>query len=103
MCYQKIEKVTLALVLISRKLQRYFLAHVIVVHTNLSLKSVFHLSDLVGRLMKWSIEMSKFGVYYESRKALKEQLFPCTPDPTHTWVIFIDGYPTIVEVELSSS
>lgn len=54
-----------------KKLRHYFLAHTIVVRTDLPLKQVLYQPDSSGRLTKWSIEMSEFDVCYEAKKALK--------------------------------
>lgn len=65
---------------------------------DLCLIEVLHQLDLVWRLAKWVIELSKFEVSFEEMKALKAQLFtdflaemtlmPLQPD--HTWVAFMD-------------
>jgi hypothetical protein len=50
-------------------------------------------------MMKWSLELSKFDIHYESRKALKAQVFADflaemtfpTDDNAEEWTIFVDG------------
>ncbi len=64
--YQKIEKVALALVVAARRLRQYFLAHSIVVRTDQPIKQILHRPDLAGRMIKWSIELSEFGITYEA-------------------------------------
>jgi hypothetical protein len=49
--------------------------------------------------MKWSLELSKFDIHYESRKALKAQVFADflaemtfpVEDSHKDWTIFVDG------------
>lgn len=72
--YQNIEKVVLVLVTSSGKLQRYFLAHVVIVHTDLPLKQILHRPNLTKLLTKWSFKMSEFHVLFVHREALKAQL-----------------------------
>jgi len=55
--------------------------------------------DLAGRMMKWSLELSEFDIHYESRKALKAQVFADflakmtfpMEDNTEEWTVFVDG------------
>ena len=57
----------------SRKLSHYFQAHPIVVLTNEPLKQILQQLDTLGRLLKWSIELSKFHIDYRPRMAIKAQ------------------------------
>jgi len=49
--------------------------------------------------MKWSLELSEFDIHYESRKALKAQVFANfiaemtspTEENKEQWIVFIDG------------
>ena len=55
--------------------------------------------DIAGRMMKWSLELSEFDIHYESRKALKAQVFADflaemtfpTKENKEQWTIFVDG------------
>ncbi|MCI26673.1 maturase K, partial [Trifolium medium] len=99
--YQLIEKVVLALVNATRRLRHYFLAHIIVVRTDQPIKSLLGRPDMAGRMLKWSLELFKFDICYESRKALKAQVLadfvaemtsPASPiDGADKWTIFVDG------------
>jgi hypothetical protein len=73
--YQRIEKVALALLTAARRLRQYFLAHTVVVRTDQPIRKIFGRPDVAGRMMKWSLELSEFDIHYESRKALKAQVF----------------------------
>lgn len=97
--YQKMEKTALSVVVESRKLKRYFLAHSIMIQMDLTLRKMLYQPGLAERLMKWTIELSEFEISLEVRKTLKTQIFtdflnkmsvvPSTSD--HTWVVFTDG------------
>jgi len=63
--YQMIEKVTLALVLTTRRMQPYFQNHAITVRTNYAIYKILSKPDLVGRMIGWSVELSKFDIQYE--------------------------------------
>ena len=71
--YLKIEKLAHALLIATRKLQNYFLAHPIFVLTDQPLKQILQWSNTSGRLLKWSIELSEFYIDYRSRMAIKAQ------------------------------
>jgi ribonuclease HI len=127
--YQQIEKVALALVIAARRLRQYFLAHTIVVRTDQPIKALLARPDMVGRMLKWSVELSEFDIRYESRKALKAQtladfvaeMTPSTVPNSEAdkWTIFVDeasnatgagagiilenGAGTIIEVSLTLS
>ena len=125
--YQKIEKVALALLTATRKLGQYFLAHIVVVRTDQPIRHILGRPDVAGRMMKWSLEQSEFDIHYESRKALKEQVFADvhaemtfrTEENKEEWTIFIDrsfnskgrgariiienGEGTVVKISLGSS
>ncbi|XP_024024509.1 uncharacterized protein LOC112092474 [Morus notabilis] len=71
--YPHMEKLTLALVITSRKLCHYFQAHSIQGLTNHPLRQVLQKPDASGRLLKWSIELSQFNIDYKPRVAIKGQ------------------------------
>ncbi|CAJ2640157.1 unnamed protein product [Trifolium pratense] len=97
--YLQIEKTALAVVMAARKLRHYFLAHSIVVRTDQPIKQLLARPDMTGRMLKWSLELSEFEIFFESRKALKAQVLAdfiaemttsSTPDK-NKWTIFVDG------------
>ena len=71
--YQRLEKLALALVSTARKLKPYFQSHQVVIRTDTLIKQIFHKPNLTGRMVAWAIELSKFGLIYEQRKAIKAQ------------------------------
>lgn len=61
--YQKIEKIVLALVIAERCLRPYFVAHHVVVRsTNYPICQILYRPDLAGRMIKWEVKFSEFGI-----------------------------------------
>ena len=67
------EKLAFALITASRKLRRYFQAHVIIVITDHPLKKVMNKLEATGRLIQWAIELSEFDIRYQPRNTIKTQ------------------------------
>lgn len=72
--YSKMEQTALALRCVARKLRPYFQAHQIIVLTNQPLRSILHKPDLSGRMLKWAIELSEYGIKYQPRLSTKGQV-----------------------------
>ncbi|KAL0415865.1 UNVERIFIED_CONTAM: hypothetical protein Slati_3418400 [Sesamum latifolium] len=71
--YTPIEKMTLALVVIARRLRPYFLSHPIGVKTNTPLKQTLGKPDTSGRLVKWAMELSECDISYLPKTTIKAQ------------------------------
>nr|KYP43469.1 Retrovirus-related Pol polyprotein from transposon 17.6 [Cajanus cajan] len=97
--YQTIEKLILALITSARRLRPYFQSHQIVVKTDYPIKQILRKPDLAGQMTAWSIELSEYGIKYESRGALKAQcladfiaeLTPSVPLEDQCWILHVDG------------
>ena len=98
------EKLILALITTSRKLQPYFQAHTVEVPTEYSMKQILHKLETYGRLIEWVIELSEFDIKYKPRTAVKGQILAdfimeFTPDlgrfhhGIHSSTVY-GGYPT---------
>ena len=72
--YPNMEKLILALVTTSKKLQPYFQAHTVEVPTKYSMKQILHKPETSGRLIKWAIELSEFDIRYKPRTTVKWQI-----------------------------
>ena len=72
--YLPLEKAILAVVHATRKLPHYFQAHIIVVLTQLSLKSVLRSADYTGRIAKWNTVLGVFDIKYMPRTSVKGQI-----------------------------
>jgi len=99
MRYQRIEKVAPSLLTATPRLRQYFLAHTVVIRTDQPIRQVLGRPDIARRMMKWSLELSEFDIHYESRKALKAQVFVDflseitfpAEENIEEWTIFVDG------------
>nr|KYP65356.1 Retrovirus-related Pol polyprotein from transposon 17.6 [Cajanus cajan] len=97
--YQMIEKLALALVTAARRLQPYFQSQQVVVKTDYPIKQILRKLELAGRMIAWSVELSEFGIQYESRGPLKAQclvdfvaeLTPTTAEEPQVWTLHVDG------------
>ena len=97
--YQKIKKVALVLLITARRPRQNFLAHKVIVQTDQHIRQILGRLDVAGRMMKWSLELSEFDIHYESKKALKAQVFADflaemtfpAEENSEEWTIFIDG------------
>uniref|UniRef100_A0A151UDK5 Retrovirus-related Pol polyprotein from transposon 17.6 n=1 Tax=Cajanus cajan TaxID=3821 RepID=A0A151UDK5_CAJCA len=87
--YQMIEKLALALVTAAQ----------LVVKTDYPIKQILRKLELAGQMIAWSVKLSKFGIQYESRGALKAQclddfvaeLTPTLADEPQVWTLHVDG------------
>lgn len=107
----------LALVVTARRLRPYFQAHAIQVLTDQPLWVILHKPETLGRLVKWSIKLSKFNIEYHPQEVIKGQaianfIAKYTYDPVaeppevrdiHTeevdqeeWVVNVDGFSTSI-------
>ncbi|GAU49214.1 hypothetical protein TSUD_369830 [Trifolium subterraneum] len=97
--YLQIEKIALAVIMAARKLRYYFLAHSIIIRTDQPVKQLLARPDMVGRMLKLSLELAEFDISFESRKALKAQVLAdfvaemttSTTSEKNKWTIFVDG------------
>ncbi|KAI3444854.1 hypothetical protein Pfo_001519 [Paulownia fortunei] len=72
--YPNIEKLALALITTTRKLCPYFQSHPVVVLTNHPLKQVLSNPEISGRLVKWVIELSEYGIKFRPHPTIKAQV-----------------------------
>ena len=99
--YSHLEQAALVLRVATKKLRPYFQTHLIVMLTDLPLRSTIHKSDLSGRMARWAIELSKFGIQYKPRLAKKgpvlEDFLAEIPqsgmslDNLNWWTLNVDG------------
>ncbi|GAU35488.1 hypothetical protein TSUD_384430 [Trifolium subterraneum] len=97
--YLQIEKIALAVIMAARKLRYYFLAHSITIRTDQPVKQLLARPNMVGRMLKWSLELAEFDISFESRKTLKAQVLAdfvaemttSTTSEKNKWTIFVDG------------
>ena len=71
--YLRIEKITFALIVASRKLCPYFQANSIIVMTDQPIKKAMNKPEAAGQMVQWAIELSRFDIEYRPRTAIKAQ------------------------------
>ena len=69
--YSHLERAALALRTASRKLRPYFQAHPVVVLTDQPLRGTIYKPDLSGRMARWAMELSEYGIQYKPRLSKK--------------------------------
>ena len=69
--YPAIEKMTISLIVASRKLRLYFQSHPIIVLTDQPLRQVLQKPELVWRLTKLAMELSEFDLQFKPRTSIK--------------------------------
>ncbi|WJX68109.1 hypothetical protein P8452_52511 [Trifolium repens] len=72
--YQKIEKLSLAIICTARRLRQYFQSHQIIVKTDYPIKQVLKKPDLAGRMVAWSVELSEYDLTFTPRGSIKSQV-----------------------------
>ena len=72
--YLPLENAILAVVHGTRKLPHYFLAHTVVVLTQLLLKVILRSADYTGRIAKWGTILGAFDIKYMPRTSIKGQV-----------------------------
>ena len=105
--YLPMEKLVFSLVTTARKLRLCFQAYVINVLINHPLKKAMNKLEVARRLIQWAVKLSKFGIRYRPREAIKAQAladFNVEFTPAHDqqskdhgakdWVICVDGSST---------
>ncbi|MCI32436.1 gag-pol polyprotein, partial [Trifolium medium] len=102
--YQRIERLSLALVVTARKLRQYFQSHKVVVKTDFPIKNVLRKPDLAGRMVAWSVELSEFDITFSPRGAIKSQMLadfvlemstPSGMEKEQPWTLSVDGASNI--------
>ncbi|KAL0311921.1 UNVERIFIED_CONTAM: Retrovirus-related Pol polyprotein from transposon opus [Sesamum radiatum] len=103
--YSQIKRLALSLVIATRKLRPYFQSHQVVVLTNHPVKQVLANPELSGRMVKWAVELSEFGVEFYPRPAIKAQVladfvaelvYDEAGISTPTWSLYVDRSSTLV-------
>jgi len=60
--YQALEKAALAVVFSARRLRHYFQSFIVVVMMDLPIRKVLQKPDVVGRMVRWAVELLEFDV-----------------------------------------
>ncbi|GJV55760.1 reverse transcriptase domain-containing protein [Tanacetum coccineum] len=72
--YAPLEKLTLSLVHMTRRLRWYFEAHPIKVITNQPIKKILNKMKASGKIAKYAVELGTYNLTFEPRNAVKGQI-----------------------------
>ena len=72
--YSGVQKLLFGLLMASRKLRHYFQAHEITVVTRLPVQQILHNPDAAGRIVEWALELSSFGLKFESTSTIQSRV-----------------------------
>ncbi|XP_030923394.1 uncharacterized protein LOC115950318 [Quercus lobata] len=101
--YPRIEKITFALIVASRKLRQYFQANPILVITDQPIKKSMNKPKAARRMVQWAIELSQFDIEYHPRTTIKAQALAdfiakftlpdedSPPNGVNRWTLQTDG------------
>ena len=72
--YSGVQKLLFGLLMASRKLRHYFQVHEIIMVTRLPLERILHNPDATGRIVEWALELSSFGLKFESTSMIQSRV-----------------------------
>jgi hypothetical protein len=105
--YPQVKKLLYAVLMTTRKLKHFFLAHTIQVISDRPFSRVLESKEAMGRIAQWAMEISQYDIEFISQQAIKSQaltdfimertdlgLRGIDELPDH-WVMYFDGSYTL--------
>jgi hypothetical protein len=72
--YSQVQKLLYAVVMMTRMLKHYFLAHIVRVVSDRPLACVLQSKEATGRIAQWAMKISQYDVEFIPRRTIKSQV-----------------------------